>query len=115
MNEKSCRVSESACRVSKYSEISRDVWNIFKKYLPTSADTISFVDDVQLLTEKYKDNPRIYEFFQKLMKVYFDELNELKGLRDAEKNSRVYSGSMFEVQISHEIRIRSLPEDKHGL
>ena len=71
--------------LEEYREISADVWKVFKDYFPKDADTMGFPKDVQELTTKYKENPRTYEFFQKLMKVYFDELNELKGLRDAEK------------------------------
>lgn len=73
--------------IGDYQEISSDVWVIFKKYFPKDADTDGFANDVHALDEKYRKNPRTYEFFQKLLRVYFQELNELKGLRDAEKNS----------------------------
>ena len=43
--------------------------------------------DVDALDKKYKGDVRQYCFFQALLKVYFNELNELKGVRDAEKNS----------------------------
>lgn len=87
MNQKSCRVSESACRVSKYSEISTDVWNIFKKYLPTDADLITFADDIHLLDQKYNDQDT-YEFMKKLMKVYFYELNRIKGLSNGDRERK---------------------------
>lgn len=82
MNENSCRVSDEACRVSKYSEISRDVWVLFKKYLPTNADLNEFTDDVHKLDEKYRVDVRQYCFMQQLLKVYFNELNELKGVQN---------------------------------
>ena len=73
--------------IGEYQEISADVWQIFKKYFPKDADTNDFVKDVDVLDKKYKGDVRQYCFFQALLKVYFNELNELKGVRDAEKNS----------------------------
>ena len=78
MNEKLCRVSEVACRVSKYSAISTDVWVLFKKYLPADANVTHFACDVDDLYKKYKNEPE-YEFMKKLLKVYFDELVKTKG------------------------------------
>ena len=78
MSENGSRVSELACRVSKYSEISTNIWVLFKKYLPYDADLDEFADDVHQLTEKYGDT-EYREFMQKLLKVYFDELNRIKG------------------------------------
>ena len=72
------RVSKIDNLVSKYSAISSDVWVLFKKYLPASADTDTFVDDVSVLNDKYEGQPE-YKFMQKLLKVYFDELNRVKG------------------------------------
>ena len=71
--------------LDEYKTISADVWTIFKKYFPDGSDTTSFPDDIHVLDEKYKSNPRTYEFMRKLLKVYFDELNELKGLRDGDR------------------------------
>ena len=68
--------------IDEYKTISADVWMIFKKYLPDDADTTSFADDVHDLDQKYKSNPRTYEFAQKLLRVYFQELNELKGVKN---------------------------------
>lgn len=68
--------------ISEYQEISADVWKIFKKYFPAGSDTTSFTDDVHILDEKWGKNPRTYEFMQKLLRVYFQELNELRGLRE---------------------------------
>lgn len=67
--------------VSKYSAISRDVWVLFKKYLPTSADLTTFTDDVHALDQKYSavNDLDAYRFMQKLLKVYFDELGEIKN------------------------------------
>lgn len=58
-----------------YKEISNDVWKLFNKYLPEGADTSEFVRDVHDLDVKYKSDP----FMQKLLKVYFDELKDMKG------------------------------------
>lgn len=78
MDKKEGRVSESDNRVSKYRAISTDIWDLFKKYLPISADLTTFVEDVHALDQKYKGQDG-YLFMQKLLKVYFDELKELKG------------------------------------
>ena len=64
--------------VSKYREISGFVWDFFKKYLPTDADLTTVGKDIQWLDQKYKDTDE-YLFMQKLLKVYFDELNRMKG------------------------------------
>ena len=69
--------------ISDIQAISADVWKVFKKYFPADADTDSFADDVHALDEKYKDKPGMYEFMQKLLKVYFQELNTMKGLKNA--------------------------------
>lgn len=78
MSENGSRVSELACRVSKYSEISTNIWVLFKKYLLADADLTTFADDVHALDLKYKGQDE-YKFMQKLLKVYFDELNRIKG------------------------------------
>lgn len=72
--------------IDEYRNISGDVWNIFKKYFDNDSDTTTFPDDVAILTKKYSKNPRIYEFTQKLMRVYFDELHELKQLKAGVEN-----------------------------
>ena len=64
--------------IAKYQGISADVWMFFKKYLPTDADTMTVAQDIHNLDEKYK-NTDGYKFMQKLLKVYFDELNRIKG------------------------------------
>ena len=66
---------------TNYAEVSSDIWAIFKKYLPEDADLNEFTDDVHALDQKYHDanNLEAYRFMQKLMKVYFDELNRVKG------------------------------------
>lgn len=74
-------------KIAEYQGISADVWMIFKKYFPADANLDEFTKDIDVLDKKYKSDVRQYCFFQALMKVYFNELNELKGLRDAEKNS----------------------------
>lgn len=71
-------------KIEEYRDISSDVWAIFKKYFPAGSSTDTFAAEVGVLEEKYKKDVRQYCFMRKLLKVYFDELNELKGLRDAE-------------------------------
>ena len=63
----------------RYQEISADVWKVFKKYLPEEADLDTFVDDVHELNNKYEPNMVEFRFMNKLLKVYFDELNRVKG------------------------------------
>lgn len=65
-------------KIKIYQEISADVWTIFKKYLPEGSDLDEFTDQVSSLTKKYKGTEG-YQFMQKLLKVYFDELNRVKG------------------------------------
>lgn len=81
MDKKEGRVSESDNRVSKYSAISRDIWILFKKYLPTDADLTTFTEDVHALDQKYHEmnDLNAYRFMQKLLKVYFDELGDIKN------------------------------------
>lgn len=71
--------------IDTYKQISGDVWNVFKKYFPADADTSDFTDEVHKLDQKYKEDVRQYCFARALMKVYFDELNELKGVRERER------------------------------
>ena len=69
---------KSACRVSKYREISGDVWTLFKKFIEDGVDLDEFVGDVHELNNKYEGTAE-YKFMQKLLKVYFNELNRIKG------------------------------------
>lgn len=64
--------------IELYRGISSDVWKVFKKYVPEGADILDFPKDVHALDNKYKDQAG-YRFMQKLLKVYFDELNKIKG------------------------------------
>lgn len=64
--------------LEEYKQISGDIWTLFKTYFPKDADTDSFAKDVHDLDQKYKGQNG-YLFMQKLLKVYFDELKELKG------------------------------------
>ena len=72
---------KSDATVSKYRAISTDIWVLFKKYLPIDADLSAFTEDVHELDQKYHDmnDLEAYGFMQKLLKVYFDELNRIKG------------------------------------
>ena len=79
MKKNGSRVSEIACRVSRYSEISTDVWKLFKKYVLTGIDLNDFAADVHVLDRKYENNREEFMFMNKLLKVYFDELHRIKG------------------------------------
>lgn len=67
--------------LKKYHEVTTDIWQIFKKYAPADASLDSFTDDVHALDQKYHEMNDLdaYGFMQKLLKVYFDELNRIKG------------------------------------
>lgn len=67
--------------ISKYQEISTDIWKIFKKYAPDDADLMTFTEDVHKLDQKYHEAGDLdaYRFMQKLLKVYFDELGVVKN------------------------------------
>lgn len=60
------------------AQISHEVWEVFCKYHPEGTDLGTFPDDVHVLDEKYKSTEG-YKFMQGLLKVYFDELNRIKG------------------------------------
>lgn len=68
--------------IKEYQDISSDVWKVFKKYFPDDAVLDDFTLDIDVLDKRYRSNPRLYEFMQKLMRVYFDELHELKVLKE---------------------------------
>ena len=70
--------------LDEYKNISADVWLIFKKYFPNGADLTGFADDVHALDEKHKKDVRQYCFMKALLKTYFNELNELKGVQDGQ-------------------------------
>ena len=65
-------------RLKKYGEISTNVWAVFKKYLPENASLHPLCDDMQALDDEYKGKEG-YRFMQRLLKVYFDELRDIKG------------------------------------
>ena len=65
-------------KASKYREISADVWRFFTSYLPDGSDLSDVANDISELDKKYKGTKE-YSFMQKLLKVYFDELREVKG------------------------------------
>lgn len=67
-----------ATNITEYHEITIDAWKIFKKYQAADADLDEFTSDVGVLDEKYRDRSG-YKFMQKLLKVYFEELVEVKG------------------------------------
>lgn len=69
--------------LEQYKDISADVWMIFKKYFPTDADLDDFVADIHKLDKKYEMDEQQYRFMQRILKVYFDELNDIKGAIDA--------------------------------
>ena len=61
-----------------FHEISSDVWKVFKKYYDTNVSAETFAEDVEVLDKKYDKSPK-KRFMQKLLKVYFDELREVRG------------------------------------
>ena len=65
-------------QIGIYKDVSADVWVIFKKYLPEGVNLDEFAQDVHELNSKY-EGAADYKFMQKLLKVYFDELNRIKG------------------------------------
>lgn len=67
--------------IKDYASISNDIWQVFKKYVPADADLNEFTQDVHALDQKYHEmnDLEAYGFMQKLLKVYFDELNRIKG------------------------------------
>lgn len=65
-------------QIGIYKDVSADVWVIFKKYLPEGVNLDEFAQDVHELNNKYEGAAE-YKFMQKLLKVYFDELNRVKG------------------------------------
>ncbi|MBQ1293181.1 MAG: hypothetical protein IIY21_04040 [Clostridiales bacterium] len=73
--------------IDEYRQISADVWLIFRRYFPNGADLTDFTKDVDALEKKYKPDVRQYCFFQELMRVYFHELNELKGVQIGKETS----------------------------
>lgn len=64
--------------IKEYHEITTDAWKIFKKYHDAGVNAETFAEDVHELDQKYKDAAG-YSFMQKLLKVYFDELREVRG------------------------------------
>lgn len=81
MDKKTVGKQESERSVSKYSAVSTDVWNLFKKNLPISADLTNMGDDIHALDLKYRDQ-ELYHFMQKLLKVYFDELGAVRNAKN---------------------------------
>ena len=64
--------------IRQYAKVSRDVWTVFKKYLPIGANLDTFGDDVHELDDTYK-NTEYYRFMQELLKVFFGRLVRIKG------------------------------------
>lgn len=67
-----------ATNITIYHEITTNIWKVFKKYQDPEANLDEFPQDVHELDLKYKNDPTAYEFMQRLLKVYFDELNKIK-------------------------------------
>lgn len=78
MQKTDATVSKGVPTVSKYSAISTDVWEVFKKYHPEGANLSTITQDIHELDEKYKDTDG-YKLMQELLKAYFNELNRGKG------------------------------------
>ena len=82
--------------IQQYRDMSAEVWQIFKKYYPDDADTNEFPDDAIAIGNKYKGNIRYYEFVIKLLRVYMQELNEIKGVQN-ERNKENNDEIVFKV------------------
>lgn len=67
--------------IDEYRQIEADVWMMFKKYYDDDANLLEWSDDVHKLDQKYTKDVRQYCFMQQLLKVHFDELVELKGVK----------------------------------
>ena len=65
--------------ITTYHEVTTNVWKVFKKYQDPAANLDEFPEDVDRLDQKYKSDPTVYRFMQDLLKVYFNELNRIKG------------------------------------
>ena len=77
------RKKKTMTDLKEYHEITTDVWKVFKKYQAADADLNEFAPDVSKLDEKYRDKAG-YKFMQDLLKVYFRELNVIRGLRNGD-------------------------------
>lgn len=73
--------------IEEYKNISADVWNVFKKYFDRDMDNEDYSIDLHALDAKYKDNPRLYEFFGNLNRVYAHELYELHKQEERRLNN----------------------------
>ncbi len=62
--------------IKQYTDISRDVWKLFKDKYTNEISWEKFWDGVHELNEEY-EGCIAYEFMQKLLKLYFDELKEV--------------------------------------
>ena len=82
--------------IQQYRDMSAEVWQIFKKYYPDDADTNGFPDDATAIGNKYKGNIRYYEIVVKLLRVYMQELNEIKGVQN-ERNKKDNDEVVFKV------------------
>ena len=82
--------------IQQYRDMSAVVWQIFKKYYPDDADTNEFPDDAIMIGNKYKKNLRYYEFVIKLLRVYMQELNEIKGGKNGQ-STESDNNVMFKV------------------
>ena len=67
--------------ISEYRDMSNEVWQIFTKYYPDNMPPDDFPDDVSAIGKKYYHNIRRWEFVVKLLRVYTQELNEIKGVQ----------------------------------
>lgn len=64
--------------IKKYTEISTDVWKLFRDKQTNVITWDAFWDGVHELNNKYEGHEG-YTLMQKLLKVYFDELKEVNG------------------------------------
>lgn len=72
----STKPAKSRVPLEAYTDISRDVWKLFKDKYTNEISWAKFWDGVHELNEEY-EGCIAYEFMQKLLKLYFDELKEV--------------------------------------
>ena len=75
-NTVSTKPAKSRLPIDLYKQISGDVWILFKNRHTEANGWEKFWDGVHELNEKYYGCPA-YDFMQKLLKLYFDELKEV--------------------------------------
>lgn len=66
--------------IAEYRDMASEVWQIFKKCYPDDVPADVFVNESQALGNKYYHDVRRWEFVVKMLRVFMQELNEIKGV-----------------------------------